>query len=56
MRFSGAEVVFYRLKFRSKTAKRHLGSIPEEQSDLVTFMVPSPEGDSEAGVEVAIFA
>ena len=34
---------------------RHLGSIPEEQSDLGTFMVPSPEGDSEAGLGVAIF-
>ena len=34
---------------------RHLGSIPEEQSDLGTFMIPSPGGDSEAGVGVAIF-
>ena len=33
----------------------HLESIPEEQSDLGTFMVPSPEGDSETGVGVAIF-
>ena len=68
MRFSRGEVVFYRLKIRSKTANvaqvdeekyegvsRHLRSIPEEQSDLGTFMVPSPEGDSEAGVIVAIF-
>ena len=35
---------------------RHLGSIPQEQSDLGTFMVPSPEGDSEAGVGVVIFS
>ena len=34
---------------------RHLGSIPEEQFDLETFMVPFPEGDSEAGVGVTIF-
>ena len=33
---------------------KHLGSIGEEQSDLGTFMVPSPEGDSEADVGVAI--
>ena len=68
MKFSGEEVVFYRLKIRSKTANaaevdrkkfkgvsRHLGSILEEQSDLETFIVFSPEGDSEAGVGVAIF-
>ena len=62
MRFSGGEVVFYRLKIRSKTANvaevhvkgvsRHLGSIPEDQSDLGTFMVPSPE----PSVGVAIFS
>ena len=34
---------------------RHLQSIPLVQSDLGTFMVPSPEGDSETGVGVAIF-
>ena len=33
---------------------RYLHSLSEEQSDLGTFMVPSPEGDSEAGVGVAI--
>ena len=35
---------------------RHLGSIPEEQSNLGTFMVLSPEGDSEAGVGVTIIS
>ena len=67
MKFSG-EVVFYILKITSKTTNvaevdrkkwgmsRHLGAISEEQSDLGTFMVPSPEGDSEAGVGVAIFS
>ena len=34
---------------------RHLRLISEEQSNLGTFMVPSPEGDSKAGVGVAIF-
>ena len=61
-------MVFYRLKITSKTAKvaevnieklrrvsMHLWSIPRGQSDLGTFIVPSPEGDSEAGVGVAIF-
>ena len=59
MRFSRGEMVFYRLKIRSKTARknvrgvsRHLGSIPDEQSDLGTFMVPSPE----PSVGVAIFS
>ena len=61
-KFNGEEVVFYRLKIRSKTANvaevhvkglsRHLGSIPEDQSDLGTFMVPSPE----PSVGVAIFS
>ena len=32
----------------------HLESIPEEQSDLGTFMVLSPDGDSVANVGVAI--
>ena len=56
------------MKIRSKTANvaevdgekceggvKTLGSRSEEQSDLRTFMVPSPGGDSEAGVGVAIF-
>ena len=58
--------MFYRLKIRQRLLQklivknvrgvsRHLGSIPEGQSDLGTFMVPSPEGDSEDGVGVAIF-
>ena len=50
MRFSGGEVVFYRLKIRSKNANvavddrekcegvvKTLESIPEQQSDLETF-------------------
>ena len=62
--------MFYRMKIRLKTSNvaevdsekceggmsRHLGSIGEEQSDLRTFMVLSPEGDSEAGVGVTIFS
>ncbi|MPC15541.1 hypothetical protein E2C01_008337 [Portunus trituberculatus] len=68
MRFSRGEVVFHRLKVRSKTVNVaevneekveggvwHFGSLPEEQSDLGTFLVPSPEEDSEAGLGVAIF-
>ncbi|MPC46328.1 hypothetical protein E2C01_040045 [Portunus trituberculatus] len=63
MRFSRGEVVFYRLKIRSKTVnvaevkegKVEGGvSIPKEYSDLRTFLVPSPEGDSEDGFGVAI--
>ena len=67
-KFNGEEVVFYKLKIRSKTANvpevdgekceggvKTLGSRSEEQSDLRTFMVPSSQGDSEAGVVVAIF-
>ena len=61
--------MFYKLKIRSKTANvaevdrekcegvsRHLGPISEEQSNLGTFMVLSQEGDSKAGVGVAIFS
>ncbi|MPC37531.1 hypothetical protein E2C01_031015 [Portunus trituberculatus] len=33
---------------------RHFRSPTREQSDLRTFLVPSPEGDSEAGFEVAM--
>ena len=69
MRFIEGEVVLYRLKIRSMTTNvaevdrkknvrgmsRHLGAISEGQSDLGTFMVPSPEGNSEAGVAVTIF-
>ncbi|MPC81614.1 hypothetical protein E2C01_076240 [Portunus trituberculatus] len=60
MRFSRGEVVFHRLKIRSETANvaevneeklrevsRHFGSSTREQSNLGTFLVPSPEGDSE---------
>ena len=56
------------MKIRSKAAhvaevngkkceglSRHLGSIPEKLFDLETFMVSSPEGDLEAGVDVALF-
>ncbi|MPC65987.1 hypothetical protein E2C01_060130 [Portunus trituberculatus] len=61
MRFIRREVMFYRLKIRSKTANvaevneeklmkvsRHFGLLPEEQSDLGIFMVLSSEGDSES--------
>ena len=34
---------------------RHLGSIAEEEIDLETFMVPSPEVDFKGGVGVTIF-
>ncbi|MPC66443.1 ATP-binding cassette sub-family B member 8, mitochondrial [Portunus trituberculatus] len=30
-----------------REVSKHFGSLPEEQSDLGTFMVPSPEGNSE---------
>ena len=56
MRFSGEEMVFHRLKIRSKATNvvEIESKILEEvsrhprQSDLGTFMVPSPDGDSEA--------
>ncbi|MPC39444.1 hypothetical protein E2C01_032981 [Portunus trituberculatus] len=67
MRFSREEVVFYRLKIRCKTANvaevneekverdvKKFGSTSIKQSDLRTFMIPSPEGDFEAEVGVAI--
>ena len=34
---------------------RHPRSSAEGQSDLGTFVVPSPDGDSEAGFFLAIF-
>ncbi|MPC38455.1 hypothetical protein E2C01_031962 [Portunus trituberculatus] len=59
MRFSRGEVVFHKLKIRSKTANvaevnveklrevsRHLGLSSKEESNLVTFLVPSPGRDS----------
>ncbi|MPC95690.1 hypothetical protein E2C01_090912 [Portunus trituberculatus] len=63
MRFSRGEVVFHRLKIRSKTTNdaevnveklrevsRHLVSLSREASYLGTFLVLSPEGDSESEV------
>ncbi|MPC62928.1 hypothetical protein E2C01_057019 [Portunus trituberculatus] len=57
MRFSRGEVVFYRLKMKSKNVNvaevneeklrvvsRHFGSSPRKVSDLGIFLVPSPEG------------
>ena len=38
-----------------REVSRHLGSMPEEQSDLGTFMVSSPEGNSEAVVYIGDF-
>ncbi|MPC55082.1 hypothetical protein E2C01_049015 [Portunus trituberculatus] len=56
MRFSRGEVVFHRLKIRSKTAniaevnvEKIVGGVKtfsREESDLGTFLVPSPERDS----------
>ena len=43
------------IKKNVRRVSRHLGSTSEEQADLEIFMVPSPLGDSEAGVGVAIF-
>lgn len=69
MRSSREEVVIFRLKIRSKIANvvkgngekvkggvktLFLGWIPVERSHLGTFLVPSPEGDIEVGVGVAI--
>ena len=61
MRFSGREMVLHRLEIRSKATNvaeiesklleevsRHPRSSAEGQSDLGTFVVPSPDGDSEA--------
>ncbi|MPD04292.1 hypothetical protein E2C01_099971 [Portunus trituberculatus] len=67
MGLSKGEVVFYRLKIRSETTNvakfmkkklrkvsRCFGSPPREQSNLGTFIVPSPEWDSKAGLGVTI--
>ena len=58
MRFCGEEMVFHRLEIRCKTtnvaeieSKSITGSVKtssEGQSNLGTFVVPSPEGNSEA--------
>ncbi|MPC13057.1 hypothetical protein E2C01_005777 [Portunus trituberculatus] len=40
-------------KFRE--VSRHFGSSLEEESNLGTFLLPLPEGDSKAGFGVAIF-
>ena len=45
---------FHRLKIRSKAMNvakiksRHLRLLSKEQSNLGTFLVPSPDGDSKA--------
>ena len=38
-----------------ENVSRHPRSSAEKQSDLGTFVVPSPDGDSEAGCGEAIF-
>ena len=55
-------MVFHRLEIRSKAtnvaeieSKSVRRSSAEEQSDLGIFVVPSPDGDSEAGYGEAIF-
>ena len=68
MRFSVGEMVFHRLEIRSKAtnvaeieSKSIRGSfktpevVSRGQSDLGTFVVPSPDGDFEAGCGEAIF-
>ena len=63
MMFSKGEMVFHRLlprmlqKSRIKVLKevsRHPRSSAEGQSDLGTFVVASPDGDSETGCGKAI--
>ena len=55
MRFSGGEMVFHRLEIRVlEEVSRHPRSSGEGQSDLGTFVVSSPDGDSEAGCGKAI--
>ena len=68
MRFRGGKMVFRRLEIRSKPrmlqksrvkvlekVSRYPRSSAEGQSDLGTFVVPSPDGNSEAGCDEAIF-
>ena len=65
MRFSGREMVFRRLEIRfkatnvaeieSKSIRNNPRSSSEEQSDLGVFVVPSSDGDSEAGFLITIF-
>ncbi|MPC33158.1 hypothetical protein E2C01_026500 [Portunus trituberculatus] len=40
------------MKKKSREVSRHFRLPPREQSDLGTFLVPSPERDSEAGFGV----
>ena len=67
MKFSGGEMVFYSLKIRSKATNvaeinrkvleevsRHPRSSAEGQSNLVTCVVPSLDGDCKAGRSEAI--
>ena len=67
MKFSRGEMVFHRLEIRYmaemlqksrekllEEVSRHPRSSAEGQSDLGTFMVPSPDRDSEAGRGKAI--
>ena len=60
MRFSGGEMVFHRLEIRSKATnvaeinrKSIRGSV-KGQSDMWTFVVLFPDGDSKAGRGEAI--
>ncbi|MPC34274.1 hypothetical protein E2C01_027658 [Portunus trituberculatus] len=43
------------MKKKLREMSKHFGSLPEEQSNLGTFLVSSPEGDSETGLGVASF-
>ncbi|MPC31002.1 hypothetical protein E2C01_024274 [Portunus trituberculatus] len=42
------------MKKNLREVSRHSGSQSGKQSDLGTFLVPSPEGDFEAGFGIAI--
>ncbi|MPC44402.1 hypothetical protein E2C01_038074 [Portunus trituberculatus] len=43
------------MKKKLRERSRHFGSSPREESELGTFLIPSPEEDSDTGFGVAIF-
>ncbi|MPC72892.1 hypothetical protein E2C01_067205 [Portunus trituberculatus] len=43
------------MKKKLREVSRHFDLLPEEQSNLETFLVPSSERDSKATLGVAIF-
>ena len=53
IRFKATNVAEIKRKILEEVS-RHSRSLPKKQSNLGTFVVPSPDGDSEAGCGEAI--